>query len=280
MLLAALGAASLLAYAEMARAETARDWANVSGPSHRPPAIHGRFTAGCLDGASALAESGPGHQVVRLSRQRFYGHPALIAVLDDLSRRVAENKLGLMAIGDLGQPRGGPMTSGHSSHQIGLDADIYYRLDLPRLAGPARDGLDPVSVVDYKRWRTKPGLWGDDQAELVRLAAQEPAVARIFVHPVVKRALCTRDWPGEGREPAWLAKVRPWSGHDGHFHIRLSCPAGERDCVDQPRPAASTGCGAELNEWDRKRPPPPSPVGLPHPMPRLPDACRGVLKAP
>jgi hypothetical protein len=28
-------------------------------------------------------------------------------------------------IGDISQPRGGPMTSGHASHQIGLDADIW-----------------------------------------------------------------------------------------------------------------------------------------------------------
>ena len=46
-----------------------------------------------------------------------------IEFIEDLSgfaRRIGWQGL---YIGDISQPRGGPMTSGHSSHQIGLDAD-------------------------------------------------------------------------------------------------------------------------------------------------------------
>ena len=28
-------------------------------------------------------------------------------------------------VGDMSQPRGGPMLTGHASHQVGLDADIW-----------------------------------------------------------------------------------------------------------------------------------------------------------
>ena len=28
-------------------------------------------------------------------------------------------------VGDISQPRGGPMFTGHASHQIGLDADVW-----------------------------------------------------------------------------------------------------------------------------------------------------------
>src|SRR6266403_1009168 len=30
-----------------------------------------------------------------------------------------------LLVGDMSQPRGGPMITGHASHQVGLDADIW-----------------------------------------------------------------------------------------------------------------------------------------------------------
>ena len=44
---------------------------------------------------------------------------------------------------------------------------------------------------------------------------QDPLVQRIFVNAAIKKALCRE----AGDDRAWLEKVRPWWGHDYHFHV-------------------------------------------------------------
>lgn len=277
-------ASFVLALCGTVRAETQLDWAAVTAPTAGHTHIYGGYAKGCIAGAEALPESGRGYQVVRLSRNRNWGHPQLVDFLEDLGRQVYRAKLGTLAVGDLGQPRGGPMPFGHSSHQIGLDADIFYRLDIGKRAPVDREDLFPISVVNDDDWSVRSNLWGDAQGDIVRLAALDKRVERIFVNPVVKKALCLRDWPDEGRAPVWLSKVRPWWGHDGHFHVRLKCPRGEKDCVKQEAPADSTGCGAELDDWLAKlRKPeklePPFKKPEMRPMPPLPLQCQNVLRA-
>jgi penicillin-insensitive murein endopeptidase len=114
---------------------------------------------------------------------------------------------------------------------------------------------------------------------LIRRAALDPAVSRIFVHPGIKQALCRN----AGDERAWLAKVRPWWGHDSHFHVRLGCPKGEPLCHDQDPPPAGDGCGAELAWWftdEPWQPKPPSPPPKPITLADLPAECGAVLRAP
>src|SRR5262249_13644056 len=82
-----------------------------------------------------------------------------------------------------------------------------------------------------------------------------------------------------------LDKVRPWWGHDYHFHVRIVCPSDSPDCKPQPQPPADDGCGHELDEWftDTVLHPRPSPPSKPKPglrMADLPSACRQVLLAP
>jgi penicillin-insensitive murein endopeptidase len=125
-----------------------------------------------------------------------------------------------------------------------------------------------------------PARFGAAQVNLLRTAARSPEVARIFVHPGIKAALC-RQAAGDRR---WLAKIRPWWGHDSHFHVRLACPAGETACREQDPPPAGDGCGAELAWWLSDEPwipktrPPPTPPPLR--LADLPAACRAVLEAP
>ncbi len=61
---------------------------------------------------------------------------------------------------------------------------------------------------------------------------------RIFVNPAIKKALC-REAKGDR---SWLSKVRPFYGHDYHFHIRITCPEGDKQCKPQPAPSESEGC--------------------------------------
>lgn len=261
---------------------SAAAWGTVPGPTRGAAQAIGGYAAGCLAGGAALAPEGVGYQAIRLSRKRTYGHPVLIDYMRDFGRRVAAAGLGTALVADMNQPRGGPMPFGHASHQIGLDADVWLRLDLPPLDRKARESVQEINFVDYGRRRVRADLWGAAQAELIRIAADDPRVARIFVHPTIKLALCERTGPGRSAaDRAWLRKVRPWYGHDGHMHIRLSCPPGNPLCEEQRALPEGDGCDPDLNNWirDANRPiPVRSPAETPPRRPKLPAACTAVLR--
>lgn len=252
-------------------------WSNFREPAPGPAAAIGSYANGCVAGAEPLPIDGLGYQVIRPSRNRYYGHPALIEYLEDFGARMAAAGLGVALIADMSQPRGGPMSYGHASHQIGLDADVWMRLDLPFLPLDGREDLEPVVMIDRDAFRADPTVFTDAQAEMVRLAADDPRVARIFIHPALKQALCRRDWA----DRSWLRTVRPWYGHDYHFHIRLHCPAGSETCVEQAPPPPGDGCGGEVASWfpDPDRPPEPPSTAPPEPRPpkTLPAACQALL---
>jgi penicillin-insensitive murein endopeptidase len=257
------------------------EWGKSAAPSPGPVRIFGTYTNGCIAGARSLPPEGPGHQVVRMSRNRYFGHPETVDYLLNLGRRVTGAQLGIALIGDMSQPRGGPMAFGHASHEIGLDADVWFRLDLPPLPRIARENLDLPSMVNPATHRVDPKRFTDVQAELVRFAAMDPRVGRIFVNPAIKLALCERPWV----DRSWLRLVRPWYGHDAHFHIRLNCPADQPACVSQDPPPPGDGCGEDLAGWLRKPVPAPRPphkeAVRPTPTPpSMPPACPAVLRMP
>jgi penicillin-insensitive murein DD-endopeptidase len=250
-------------------------WASAVGPSRGPARVVGRHASACIAGAVPLPLAGPGYQAVDVARRRHFGHPVLVDFIGDLGRAAAGARIGTMLVGDMAQPRGGPMSSGHVSHQGGLDVDIWFRLDLPALPPSAREGIAQPTVVDPRTGRPDPALWTARHAELVRLAAIDPRVSRVFVGAAIKRDLCERAWP----DRAWLRAVRPWPGHDDHLHVRLHCPTGSPDCEDQPALPDGEDCGTaalaaafarERAERDR---PPPEPTRV------LPRACEGILTA-
>jgi penicillin-insensitive murein endopeptidase len=224
----------------------AKLWQAQRRPSSGPAQSIGTCNLGCLQGAATLPVSGRGYETLRLGRNRRYGHPALVAYLQRLGAAAADAKLGLVVVGDLSQPRGGPTPSGHRSHQTGLDADVGYvappgtRLPLsPR----ARERLSPPAVVD-PRTHGKTSSWTPRVAKLLALAAADPAVDRIFVDPGIKKLMCA----GPTARAPWQAKLRPWWNHHDHFHVRLACPADSPLCVPQDLPQGD-GCGATLAWW-------------------------------
>jgi len=257
------------------------EWGKATAPAPGSVRIFGTYTNGCIAGARSLPPEGPGHQVVRMSRNRYFGHPETVDYLLNFGRRVAGAKLGIPLIGDMSQPRGGPMAFGHASHEIGLDADVWFRLDLPPLPRIARENLDLPSMVDPNTHRVDPKRFTDVQAEMVRFAAMDPRVGRIFVNPAIKLALCERPWV----DRSWLRLIRPWYGHDAHFHIRLNCPADQPGCVPQEPPPPGDGCGEDLAGWLRKpvpapRPPRKEPVRPTPTTPAMPPSCQAVLRMP
>jgi penicillin-insensitive murein endopeptidase len=278
-LLAPCLALALLAAA--AQAETAQDlFARKGTPSPHDAHAIGLSGRGCLAGAVQLPESGPTWQAMRLGRNHNWGHPSTIAFVEDLSRAATRAGWKGLYVGDISQPRGGPV-KGHASHQTGLDIDIWYtpppRLDLSR---GDRERLSAITVRSEDQRRVN-GNWTRSHALVLEAAARDPRVNRIFVTGPVKLSMCENAGPGDA---AWLRKIRPWWNHHDHFHVRLNCPAGARGCV-QPDPVPpGDGC-AEAVWWvtDALLPPDPN---APPPTPRpplrladLPSQCREVLTA-
>jgi penicillin-insensitive murein DD-endopeptidase len=245
--------------------------------------VVGWYAKGCLAGGEALPINGPTWQVMRLSRNRNWGHPSLIRFLERLSATGAKVGWPGLLVGDMSQPRGGPMFTGHASHQVGLDADIW---DTPmpnrELTRREREEMSATMMVAADRKDVDPKVWRPGNAAIIKAAAEDPQVQRIFVNAAVKKALCRE----AGSDRAWLQKVRPFWEHDYHFHVRLFCPADSPTCKHQDPVPAGDGCGKELDWWftDAVLHPKPVPES-PHPrdfikMSNLPSACRQVLDAP
>ncbi|MDB5375468.1 MAG: mepA, partial [Belnapia sp.] len=157
-------------------------WAAVKSPLSGPARIIGGTGLGCIAGAVALPPDGPGWQAVRVSRNRHWGHPALIDWLRDFTAAARAADFPSLWIGDLGQPRGGPMPYGHASHQAGLDADIWLELS-PKPASPAaaREDIAVPSLVLADESGVDPRYWRPRHAALIRHAAEQPGLDRLLV---------------------------------------------------------------------------------------------------
>src|SRR6202047_1647928 len=236
-------------------------------PAAMPTRVIGFYAKGCIAGAEALPINGDTWQVMRLSRNRYFAHPDMVELLKRLSEK-AHKEAGWpgILVGDMSQPRGGPMFTGHASHQVGLDADIWLT-PMPNrtLSRNEREEMSAVMMVRPDRLDIDPNVWTPNHLTLIRDAAQEPSVQRIFVNAAIKKALC-REAKGDR---SWLSKIRPMYAHDYHFHIRIKCPPGGTQCESQPEPSDSEGCAtADLAYWFKdsvlhpkpsKEPPKPSP---------------------
>ena len=73
----------------------------------------------------------------------------MIKLIERLSREAAADGWPGLLLGDISQPRGGPMLSGHASHQIGLDADIWLN-PMPNRKLSARSGRTGRCVHDQE----------------------------------------------------------------------------------------------------------------------------------
>ena len=209
----------------------------------------GGYAKGCLAGGVSLPINGPDWQVMRLSRNRNWGNPRLLDYLERLASdtRALDGWPGLL-VGDMSQPRGGPMLTGHTSHQIGLDADIWLTVMPDHILTPQeREDMSAVSMLKDP-FSVDPAIFTTLQMKLIRRAASYPQVARIFVHPAIKKALCQQA-AAIGKDTSWLGKVRPWWNHHYHFHVRLTCPPGAEGCENQKPATGDNGCGQELTNW-------------------------------
>ena len=251
-----------------------------TSPAPGPARPIGDYTKGCVTGAAQLPADGPTWQVMRPLRNRAWGHPLLIGFVEQLAATLptVAGWPGLL-VGDIGQPRGGPMLTGHASHQIGLDMDIWFTpMPERRLSAAERDNMSATDLVNGDGSEVDPRVWGPQYRRLLEAFARRPEVERIFVNPAIKRALCRE----AGTDRGWLERIRPWWGHNYHFHVRLACPPGEIECHNQEPPPPGNGCGADLDWWfsrDTKHLVPHEPAIGPR-LAEMPPACIAVARAP
>jgi penicillin-insensitive murein endopeptidase len=264
--------ASVIGFALVAFAGSESGWSRAKGPALGPALSIGGYSAGCVQGATALPLEGVNYAVMKPERHRNFGHPALVEFVVQLGKALEERRLAPLGVGDLGQARGGPAPNGHASHQNGLDVDLWF--------SPAGPGAVQQPMVDLLTNQPSPH-YGERVPVLLELAAKDARVARIFVNAVIKRELCEK----ASGDRDWLAKLRPWHGHHEHFHVRLACPKDSPECQAQPPIPAGDGCN-EVDWWlspesakDRskagetygKR------VGA---QPKLPESCDKLVSAP
>ncbi len=258
-----------------APALAATPWQNISQPISGAAQSIGGFSNGCIVGAQALPLEAEHYQVMRQDQRRYFGHPDLIQFIQRLSAQVSGLGLGNVLIGDMGMAAGGRFSSGHASHQSGLDVDIWLQLPKTRWTQQMLLKPQPLDLVTADDRNVVARHWRPEIDTLIKLAAQDSEVTRIFVNPAIKKQLCA----DAGVDRDWLRKVRPWFAHRAHMHVRLRCPAGSLECEEQAAPPPGDGCGAELQSWfEPKKPGSGKPVKPEQPP--LPPSCQALLAYP
>ncbi len=202
----------------------------------------GYYWRGCLAGAKALPVDGESWQVVRLSRNRMWGNPAMIAFLERFSRKAkAEGVWNGILVGDISQPRGGPMLTGHASHQVGLDADVWLTPMPDRtLSLEERENMSAVDMVAEDGLSVDRAHWTPGQAAIIKAAAEEPEVDRtLFIH----------GWPLAVSHRAFLiaalTKMRSTSGSSAAARMIAAC-LGVQCVLSTESPSSVTMSTADM----------------------------------
>ena len=146
-----------------------------------------------------------------------------------------------LLIGDMAQPRGGPMITGHASHQIGLDADIWFT-PMPDhvLSREEREMDGAVDMVAADRLGVDPKVWTHTRTELIKTAAEDPDD-----HPHLRQC---RDQESKcAARPERIAAGSPKCGHGGAMpstSTSASLARPDRPRMQGPAAGAATATAA------------------------------------
>ena len=157
-----------------------------------------------------------------------------------------------LLLGDISQPRGGPMLTGHASHQIGLDADIWLTPMPSRTLSRerARRTCQATSMIDKTSLTVDPKRLDAGAARLLKRAASYPEVERILVHPGIKKKLCDT----VKGDRAWLAQGPAVLGPRLSFPHPHQLPAGLARLQGAGSGRDGDGCGKALAWWFTEEP--------------------------
>lgn len=260
--------------------EAKNPWRLVQDPSSGEAHIYGTIVAGCIAGAESMLD-GQSYVMMRPSRNRYYAHPSMKKFVTDFSNAFYQKRREYVLVGDIAQPRGGPFgkpgdPSMHASHQTGIDADIWYDTSTDRLGGEDLETHHASTLVQDDREKMTADWNLERVSALLKTAVSFKSVERIFVNAAIKRELCKH---ARGATQ-WLRKIRPWYGHDDHFHVRLVCPKNENCRSLGDTLPAGDGCD-DLGWWftdeAKAKEKEKAPVFR---MPHLPAQCAKVLPQP
>ena len=239
----------------------------------------GYYTHGCLAGGEALPINGPTWQVMRLSRNRNWGHPELIKFLERFAKKVPSIGWHGLLVGDMAQPRGGPMITGHWSHQVGLDADIWLTPMPDReLTRQEREEMSATNIVtdDWKDVRP-----GNLVGEIHRALQDWPRRTR-------RSSACSPIRRSRRRCAATSKATAPGCTRSARCSgttiistcasaVRRTAPSARRSRFRRPtKAAARTSTGGSRRGWrSRSR----ASLAKPILMSALPAACKQILMA-
>lgn len=207
------------------------------------------FTLGRLENATNLLEyqtkvSDAGFRFIYPKRKTYFGTDDMLSALVSIGQFNKSKVNGYINnVGDVSYEKGGQLGD-HSSHQMGIDADISYYFD----DKSKQKGLDEA-VVSSKPVKS---FMEEEQWEMFKSLTEKNIVAFIFVDSVIKKDLCqlaarkgevaSGDTSSVAFKTLRLLNTSA-PGHDDHFHLRLKCSQAQPRCRQQPLPSgSSTGC--------------------------------------
>lgn len=210
------------------------------------PQSYGFYSKGCFSGGVAIATDWSHPQAMRLSRNRRWGHPTMIKLIERLSREaVADGWPGLRSATSRNRAVGRCLAATPSPdrarrrHLVHADAG-------PHAQRPgARVHCTAVSMIKKGSMYVDDKLWTKSRELLLKRAASYPQVERILVNPGIKKKLCDT----VTGDRSWLKKIRPFLGAMTTISTSARCQAGSSGCKSQDPPPDDEGCGKSLDWW-------------------------------
>src|SRR5262245_44838999 len=136
----------------------------------------GYYPSGCLQGGVELPTDGPTWQVMRVSRNRNWGHPELVNFLERFAP-IAAKATGWhgILVGETAQPRAGRLPFGHKTHQLALAVDIWL-MPMPdrALSKDERDKMSAITLRAANRKDVNRQNWRAADVAFIRAAPEQP----------------------------------------------------------------------------------------------------------
>lgn len=204
----------------------------------------GFYSHGRLAAATRLPDSGGGFVKILRPRNRRFASEDMIYLITKVSKELDQkfpNRRDAVQIGDVSAELGG-LVPGHNSHQNGLDVDIAFLRTNETMQNP--DDVNGFREKFVSSGKVSNNFDLERNWALAKLMVATGRPQRIFVNQVIKNAFCklARE-KGELQSAAeTLHRLRPYSGHEDHFHVRITCPLNSPKCEAQEEIPAGTGC--------------------------------------
>jgi penicillin-insensitive murein DD-endopeptidase len=219
--------------------------AKINPPAHRtqPGRSIGSPTDGHLEGGARLADA-PYLRIVPsyAAGDNRWGLEPLVGLIDRAAKTVRKQYPdAVLSVGHLSRKGGGDLER-HASHESGRDADIgfyvknhvgkpIYADHFVAFKGDGTAGSWPGAHFDDARnWALVAALVGDGRAHITHIFVTTELRQRLLEYAARIGA------PPNLRSRAAEVMAQPKGAlpHDDHFHVRIGCPSGMQQCVEQP----------------------------------------------